>query len=482
MAKGAFAQVHRCALPVRGGPETCAVKVEDLPVEESDMRRLMDMYSEVSIVEQFHGRRCISQLYDFGVTHDSLYMVMKEYKCSLRDWRKKLPPKCPRAIRLFLRIFRNVVEAVKVLHESNVVHFDLKCSNVLLDPLPGVGESHFWSPPTEELPFRVVLADFGEARSYSNSWEARTVRNRGTEFNKSPEMLLISNANKKDQPEFDRRKRQGAGQPCDIWALGCLLFEIVSGEMLQYDDDWSRFFVRITRTSLPVVDGDRLRLLDDTKSLEIVLDLLKFMLVRDQSWRPSLSMVERRLDSLMASGSLPQYLRPFSKGSEEDSPPATVEQFPGIQLFGDMGELPLDIITITSHHVLARVSMVRDPWVLVENNITMIVLVRGGPPNAVTSAVRGAAARAQIELMEMDLLMGLMESDPLDADQRVQTEQQMVGKDHTNAVLERRSARVALAAEAGYEKPLLQLATAIVKEEECVGEFEAHLWIWRRLK
>ena len=81
-------------------------------------------------------------------------------------------------MRLFLRIFREVVEAVKVLHKDNVVHFDLKCSNVLLDPLPGVDESHFWSPPTEELPFRVVLADFGEARSYSNSWEARTVRNR----------------------------------------------------------------------------------------------------------------------------------------------------------------------------------------------------------------------------------------------------------------------------------------------------------------
>ena len=66
-----------------GGPKTCALKVEDLPVEGNDVRTLMDMYSEVSIVEQFHGQLCISQLYDFGVTRDSLYMVMKEYKCSL---------------------------------------------------------------------------------------------------------------------------------------------------------------------------------------------------------------------------------------------------------------------------------------------------------------------------------------------------------------------------------------------------------------
>ena len=26
------------------------------------------------------------------------------------------------------------------------------------------------------------------------------------------------------------------------------------------------------------------------------------------------------------------------------------------------------------------------------------------------------------------------------------------------------------------------LATAIVKEEAMIGEFEAHLWVWRRLK
>eukprot|EP00803_Ostreobium_quekettii_P011561 evm.model.scf_130EXC.3 EVM.evm.TU.scf_130EXC.3 scf_130EXC:70133-76671(-) len=483
MGKGAFAQVHRCMLPVKGGPKTCAVKVEDLPEESNCMRTLMDMFSEVSILEQFRGVPCISQLCDYGVTHDSMYMVMKEYKCSLLDWRKKLPASCPRALRLFLRIFRNVIEAVKILHENNVVHFDLKCSNVLLDPLPGI-ESHFWSPPTEELPFRVVLADFGEARSYANNWEARTVRNRGTEFNKSPEMLLISNASKRDRPEFDRRKRQGAGQPCDIWALGCLLFEVVTGEVLQYDDDWARFFVRITRASLPVVDGERLRLLDDARSSEIVLDLLKFMLVRDQSWRPSLTMVERRLDHLLISGSLPVYSRPLSRGPEGEEPaPAGIKQMPGMQLFGDVGELPLDFVKMTDQHVVTSITMVRDPWSLTENNITMVVLVRGGPPNAVTVEIRGAAARAQVELLEVDLLMGLMESDPSEAlCKKGESGHEILGRGQINAVLERRSAKVALAAEVGYEKPLLELVAAIVKEEEGIGEFEAHLWMWRRLK
>ena len=37
-------------------------------------------------------------------------------------------------------------------------------------------------------------------------------RNRGTEFIKSPEMLLVANASKKEAKWYDRRKRQGAGE------------------------------------------------------------------------------------------------------------------------------------------------------------------------------------------------------------------------------------------------------------------------------
>jgi len=128
---------------------------------------------------------------------------------------------------------------------------------VLLEPFPGISEEHFWNPPTEEPPFRVVLADFGEARSYNNNWEAKTVRNRGTEYNKSPEMLLIAKAQQNDRPEYDRRKRLGAGPPSDVWALGCLLFELVTGQCLQFDAEWSRFFLRVTTNTMNVVDNEK---------------------------------------------------------------------------------------------------------------------------------------------------------------------------------------------------------------------------------
>ena len=49
------------------------------------------------------------------------------------------------------------------------MHFDLKCDNILLEPLDKPRSA-------AALPFRVVLSDFGESRMYTGSTSALTVR------------------------------------------------------------------------------------------------------------------------------------------------------------------------------------------------------------------------------------------------------------------------------------------------------------------
>ena len=65
---------------------------------------------------------------------------------------------------------------LQALSEQEVVHFDLKCDNVLLDMLPGASIEDFWQPATDQPAFRVVLADFGDSCDFSQSGNKFTTR------------------------------------------------------------------------------------------------------------------------------------------------------------------------------------------------------------------------------------------------------------------------------------------------------------------
>lgn len=55
----------------------------DHPIGHNEMSSLMDVYSEIYILEQFKEDPNVCSLYDYGVNKDSVFMVMKDYKCSL---------------------------------------------------------------------------------------------------------------------------------------------------------------------------------------------------------------------------------------------------------------------------------------------------------------------------------------------------------------------------------------------------------------
>ena len=65
---------------------------------------------------------------------------------------------------------------LQAVADQEVVHFDLKCDNILLEALPGVSEEQFWAPTIDTPPFRVVLADFGDSCDFSLSEQKLTTR------------------------------------------------------------------------------------------------------------------------------------------------------------------------------------------------------------------------------------------------------------------------------------------------------------------
>jgi serine/threonine protein kinase len=137
---------------------------------------------------------------------------MRKYRCSLKEWRSRQELPLAQALPLYVSVYAQVLDALALLRSQStapsvsvsllvvahaapdVVHFDIKAENILLEPLDElVSDSEFTHPSAPDaLPFVVCLADFGESEVFSADGDMYSGRNRGTEPIKSPEMLTLA--------------------------------------------------------------------------------------------------------------------------------------------------------------------------------------------------------------------------------------------------------------------------------------------------
>ncbi len=137
----------------------------------------------------------IADVLDFGITADYLYLALEYFPCgSLRE-RLKNPLREADAC----SYARQMGEALQIVHAAQIVHCDLKPSNVML---------------TDDN--RVVLIDFGSARSQLVSRDlSRSDLGTGTPYYVCPEQIAGH--------EPDARG--------DLYSLGVVLFEMLTGTL-----------------------------------------------------------------------------------------------------------------------------------------------------------------------------------------------------------------------------------------------------------
>jgi serine/threonine protein kinase len=115
---GAFGSVFKCVfIPNK---KEYAVKLLPVPKTVHDHCILFDLFSEVYILDKFKNDVRICQMYDFGVDNDNYWVVMKNYKCSLKQWRSVQTKSLHENLPLYLNVYANVLNTVSFLNENSM--------------------------------------------------------------------------------------------------------------------------------------------------------------------------------------------------------------------------------------------------------------------------------------------------------------------------------------------------------------------------
>ncbi|MCC7530186.1 MAG: protein kinase [Candidatus Melainabacteria bacterium] len=151
---------------------------------------------------QFSHPNLVS-IFDIGVTTDgSPYMVM-EY-ISGQSLQDKLSAEKKLDIDFFLKVFEQVAKGLQYIHKQNIVHRDIKASNIMLQSIDG--------------DLYAKLVDFGIAKVLTDGEaDPQKLTKTGSVFGSPPYM----------SPEQCQGKIVDARS--DIYSLGCVMYECLSG-------------------------------------------------------------------------------------------------------------------------------------------------------------------------------------------------------------------------------------------------------------
>jgi len=195
LGEGALATVYR----VRGRKDGAVRALKALKSEQASAPRALERFAdEYRILSALH-HPCLPEVYDYGVVPGGTPFIVMEFLegAPLDQYLRDHPAD------LWLLLFQ-MNEALAFIHEHNLLHLDLKPSNVLVRRTKIFGK--------EESPL-AVLIDFGLAYRREVGGKVKLV---GTPGYMAPEIV---------------RGEENLTRAVDYYSLGVVIYELIEGQL-----------------------------------------------------------------------------------------------------------------------------------------------------------------------------------------------------------------------------------------------------------
>jgi serine/threonine protein kinase len=143
---------------------------------------------------------------------------------TLADRIKAVPIPVEESLKLALQIG----EALEAAHEKGIIHRDLKPANIRVTP-----------------DGKVKVLDFGLAKAYAGDKEEVNLSNSPTLSDAATQQGVILGTAAYMSPEQARGKP--VDKRADIWAFGCVLYEMLTGRVAFQGDDVSEILASVIK-------------------------------------------------------------------------------------------------------------------------------------------------------------------------------------------------------------------------------------------